>query len=77
MGIDITEPYRLSAPKGRKDSARGFNPGLVFQPDAPCKWRQKVLGEGIELSIGPNESDLVPLSGHIPSNSGPGVKTPG
>jgi hypothetical protein len=77
MDFNITKPYRLSAPKGRKDSARGFNPGLVFQPDALCKWRQKVLGEGIELSIRPNESDLVPLSGHIPPKSGPGVETPG
>jgi hypothetical protein len=44
MCVDISIRFsRPPAPKGRKDSARGFNPGLPTENAAPCRGGREFL----------------------------------
>ena len=45
--------------------------------EAPHEWRQKVRASDIDVPTRRNNTDLVPLSGHILPNTQPRVKTLG
>ena len=57
---------RTGAPKGRKDSAQGFNPGLIVQRTSALKVAPENVSTGFRVSTPLKNTDLVPLSGHIP-----------